>query len=88
MITDLFTNLFLRPFYKHQNDMKLKIMTGCVNLLKDPNTNVVFLSMECLEEFMESHADIFRPACQLSLDLVVARLNDTKVSSNLILFDN
>eukprot|EP01041_Mallomonas_annulata_P001775 gene1775-3436_t len=59
-------------------DVKLRVMTACLNCLKDSNTKISLVTLDCIQIFLIHNSDSFQPLVHIAFDLLVARLADGK----------
>jgi hypothetical protein len=59
--------------------MKLKVMSSCVNAVKDANPKIGVVALSCLDLLIKNYRDDFVPLANMSFELLLAKLGDSKV---------
>ncbi len=65
-----------------QNDVKIKVMSSSISLLNDANPKVVLLGFDCLQQLVRDYSEYFQPLVNMSIDMLIAKFGDSKVSAN------
>ena len=63
-------------------DVGIKIMSAAVNLVKEANLKVVLTSLDCLQTLIEERKEPFAAIINMTFDVLIPRLGDTKVYSS------
>jgi hypothetical protein len=62
-------------------------MSSFVGLIKEANIKVVFASLDCLQSFITDRKEAFSPLVNMTFDVLIPRLGDTKVVKYMLLLD-
>jgi hypothetical protein len=67
-----------------QVDVKFKIMSACVHLMKDANAQLAQLSLDCVQIFVEASLSspgpsTFAPLCNTTFEILLNKFSDLKV---------
>lgn len=63
-----------------QSDVRLKLMTSCINNAKDANPKIVMNSLICMELLITNYSTIFVPLVNMSFDILINKFADSKVA--------
>eukprot|EP01038_Epipyxis_sp_PR26KG_P005092 gene5092-7100_t len=66
-----------------QNDMKMKLINGCINMLKDGIPKVMLLAFDSLELIITNHRECFYSYANITFDALLAKLSDSKPGGRL-----
>jgi hypothetical protein len=62
----------------------VKVVSACVSLVKEANLKIVLASLDCLQALMQERKETFNPLVNMTFDVLIPRLGDTKVTCILI----
>lgn len=62
-----------------QSDLKLKVMSYCIFLMRDSNSKIVNIAFECLKLLIEYNGHAFQPLNNIAFDLLLVKFGDHKV---------
>lgn len=66
------------PFKDVSNDVKIRLMSACVSILRDANSRVVLQGFKCLQKLLDSHSDAFKPLVNLTFDQLLNSFTTTE----------
>ena len=64
---------------------KKRLVNGTISAIKDANPKIVLIALECVQTLLDDYMDIFQSSLNMTFDIVLTRLGDSKVHS-IILF--
>ena len=67
-------------FHNVPGDIKLRVMTTCVELLKEVNPKVVDIGFFCVEKLLELQRESFQPLLNMTFDSLITKYTDSKVT--------
>eukprot|EP00601_Ochromonadales_sp_CCMP2298_P023260 CAMPEP_0173312684 /NCGR_PEP_ID=MMETSP1143-20121109/24293_1 /TAXON_ID=483371 /ORGANISM="non described non described, Strain CCMP2298" /LENGTH=213 /DNA_ID=CAMNT_0014254955 /DNA_START=36 /DNA_END=674 /DNA_ORIENTATION=+ len=65
-------------FRDSQNDLKVKLMSSSINIVRDANPKVATVGLECLQLLIRNYPTDFHPLANMSFELVLTKLGDSK----------
>jgi hypothetical protein len=63
-----------------QVDAKTKLMSYCVNFVKDANPKIAAVALTSISMLVKHHREDFHPLVNMSFDALLLKLGDAKVA--------